>query len=150
MKGENKLEGASNYKAWEKRIDIILEKNKVLDLVKGKVKNPTNESSATENETFKETKILAMTLMVDGIKDNVIPYISNIDSTQDMYEALSKLFTIKNLGKIESLKNKLRTMKMKNEDTMASLFVRIARIRDELQAIDETAHENELVITALL
>ena len=40
IKGENKLEGASNYRSW-KRIDLILEKNKVLDLVKGKVKKPT-------------------------------------------------------------------------------------------------------------
>lgn len=39
MKGENMLEGASNYRAWKKRIDLILEKNKVLDLVKGKVKS---------------------------------------------------------------------------------------------------------------
>jgi len=43
MKGENKLEGASNYRAWKKRIDIIPEKNKVLDLVKEKVKKPSNE-----------------------------------------------------------------------------------------------------------
>ena len=45
MKRENKLEGASNYKAWKKRINLILGKNKVLDLVKGKVKKLTNESS---------------------------------------------------------------------------------------------------------
>ena len=43
IKGEKKLEGASNYKSWKKRIDLILEKNKVLDLVKGKVKKPTNQ-----------------------------------------------------------------------------------------------------------
>ena len=36
IKGENKLEGATNYRFWKKMIDIILEKNKVLDLVKGK------------------------------------------------------------------------------------------------------------------
>jgi len=28
MKGENKLEGASNYRACKKRIDLILKKNK--------------------------------------------------------------------------------------------------------------------------
>ena len=48
MKGENKLEGTSNYRAWKKRIDLILKKNKVLELVKGKVKKPTNESSDAE------------------------------------------------------------------------------------------------------
>ena len=42
--------------------------------------------------------------MVDGIKNNPIPYISNIDSAQEMYETLSKLFIIKNLGQIASLK----------------------------------------------
>ena len=41
IKGDYKLEGASNYKSWKKRIDLIFEKNKVLDLVKGKVKKPT-------------------------------------------------------------------------------------------------------------
>ena len=78
MKGENKLEGASNYRAWKKRIDLILEKNKFLDLVLGKIKNPTDE---VEKEKFKEIKILVMNLIVDGVKDKFIPYISNIDST---------------------------------------------------------------------
>ena len=43
MKGENKLEGASNYRAWKKRINLILKKNKVLNLAQGKLKNPTDE-----------------------------------------------------------------------------------------------------------
>lgn len=30
---------------WKKRIDLILEKNKFFDLVKGKVKKPTEESA---------------------------------------------------------------------------------------------------------
>jgi hypothetical protein len=34
MKSENKLDGASNFKAWKTRIDLILTKNKVLDIVK--------------------------------------------------------------------------------------------------------------------
>jgi hypothetical protein len=37
MKSENKLEGASNFIAWKTRIDLILAKNKVLDIVKGKI-----------------------------------------------------------------------------------------------------------------
>jgi hypothetical protein len=37
MKSENKLEGDSNFIAWKTRIDLILAKNKVLDIVKGKI-----------------------------------------------------------------------------------------------------------------
>jgi len=55
-----------------------------------------------------------MDLIVDGVKDNLIPYISNINFSQEMYEALSKLFTIKNICQMESLKNELRIIDMKN------------------------------------
>ena len=79
IKSENKLEGASNYRSWKKRIDLILEKNKVLDLVKGKVKKPTEDSSDADKVKFRETKILAMTLMVESIKDNLVPFIANIN-----------------------------------------------------------------------
>ena len=37
LKFENKLDGASNFRAWKKRIDLIVAKNKVLDIVKGKI-----------------------------------------------------------------------------------------------------------------
>lgn len=78
-----------------------------------------------------------MTLMVESIKDNLVPYISNIEHAQEMYEALSKLFIVKNIGQVTSLKDELRTTKMTKDDIVASLFVRISRIRDEIQAIDE-------------
>ena len=37
MKSENKIDGASNFRAWKTRIDLILAKNKVLEIVKGKI-----------------------------------------------------------------------------------------------------------------
>jgi hypothetical protein len=43
MKSKNKLEGASNFRAWKTRIDLILAKNKVLDIVKGKIMEPQFE-----------------------------------------------------------------------------------------------------------
>ena len=32
MKSKNKLDGASNFRAWKTRINLILAKNKVLDI----------------------------------------------------------------------------------------------------------------------
>ena len=40
MKSENKLYETSNFRAWNTRIDLILTKNKVLDIVKGKIMEP--------------------------------------------------------------------------------------------------------------
>jgi len=109
---KNKLEGASNYRAWKKRIYLILTKHKVLDLIQGKVMKPTDD---VEKENFREIDILAMILIVDGVMENLIPYISNIDSPQEMYESLSKLFTINNIGQITSVKNEIRKTKMKKD-----------------------------------
>jgi len=44
MKSENKLEGASNFRARKTRIDLILAKNKVLDIMKGKTMEPQFET----------------------------------------------------------------------------------------------------------
>jgi hypothetical protein len=43
MKSENKLDRASNFRAWKTRIDLILAKNNVLDIVKGKIVEPEFE-----------------------------------------------------------------------------------------------------------
>ena len=114
------------------------------------MKKPTEECSDADKVKYRESEILAMTLMVESIKDNFVPYISNINHAQEMYEALWKLFTIKNIGQVASLKNELRTTKMTKEDIVTTFFVNIARLRDDLFAIDEIFPDKELVITALL
>jgi hypothetical protein len=43
MKSEKKLNGDSNFRAWKTRIDLILAKNKVLDIMKGKIVEPEFE-----------------------------------------------------------------------------------------------------------
>jgi hypothetical protein len=43
MKSKNKLDRASNFRAWKTRIDLILFKNKVLDIMKGKIVKPKFE-----------------------------------------------------------------------------------------------------------
>jgi hypothetical protein len=82
MNSENKLDGASNFRAWKTRIDLILAKNKVLDIVKGKIMKPEfkeGEEKKPQNvaamEKFKDVDINAMSIIVDSIKDHLIPYI---------------------------------------------------------------------------
>ena len=70
MKGENKLEAAFKYRAWKNRIYLIVAKQKVLYLVQGKVKKPIDDVG---KEKFRGTEILSMNLIVDGLKENLIP-----------------------------------------------------------------------------
>jgi hypothetical protein len=62
MKLENELEEISNFRAWKTRIDLILAKNKVFDIVKGKIMEPQFEvgkEKEPQNMAVTKTKYLA-------------------------------------------------------------------------------------------
>jgi hypothetical protein len=133
MMSEDKLDGASNFRAWKTRIDLILAKNKVLGIVKGKIVKPEFEEgkekepqNVADMEKFKDNDINAMSIIVESIKYHLIPYISHIDSSKKMYDALTNLFSVRNIGQVMSLKNELRDMKMNDDDIITSYFVRIS------------------------
>jgi hypothetical protein len=118
MKSENKLEGDSNFIAWKTRIDLILAKNKVLDIMKGKIMEPQFEEGKEKEsqnvvvmEKFKDNDINAMSIIVDSVKDHLIPYISHLDSSKNMYDALTNLFSVRNIGQVMTLKNELVTQR---------------------------------------
>jgi hypothetical protein len=152
MKSENNLDGDSNFRMWKTVIDLILAKNKVLDIVKGKIVKPEFEEGKEKEpknvasmEKFKDSDINAMSIIVESIKDHLIPYISHLDSSKKMFDALKNLFSVRNIGQVMSLKNELRDMKMNDDDSITSYFVRISQLRDQLQAIQEIISEKELV-----
>jgi hypothetical protein len=97
---------------WKISIDLIPAKNKVLDIMKGKIMEPQFEK-LKENEPqnvavmkkFKKNDINSMSIIVDSIKYHLIPYISHIDSSKKMYDALTNLFSVRNIGQVMSLKN---------------------------------------------
>jgi hypothetical protein len=100
MKSKNKLDGASNFRAWRTRIDLILSKNKMLNVVKGKIVEPEFEEGKEKElqnvavmEKFKDGDINAMSVIVESIKHHLIPYISHIDSSKKIYDALTNFFS---------------------------------------------------------
>jgi hypothetical protein len=77
MKSKNMLEGASNFRAWKTRIDLILSKNKLLDIMKGNIMQPQFEEGKEKEpqnvavvEKFKDNEINSMSIIVDSIKDH--------------------------------------------------------------------------------
>jgi putative lipoic acid-binding regulatory protein len=108
----------------------------------GKEKEPQNIAVM---EKFKDNDINAMSIIVDSVKDHLIPYISHLDSSKKMYDSLTNLFSVRNIGQVMSLKNELCDMKMNEDDNITSYLVRISQLRDQLQAIEEIISEKELV-----
>jgi hypothetical protein len=152
MKSENKLDGSSNFRASKTSIDLILAKNKVMNIMKGKIVKPEFEEGKEKEpqnvavmEKFKDGDINAMSIIVDSIKYHFIPYISHIDSSKKMYDALTNLFSVRNIGQVMSLKNELRDMRMNDDESIKSYFVKMSQLRDQLQAIEEIISDKKLV-----
>jgi hypothetical protein len=115
-----------------------------MDIMKGKIVEPEFEEGKEKEphnlavmEKIKYIDINAMSIIVDSIKDHLIPYISHIDSSKNMYDALTDLFLVRNIGQVMSLKNELRDMKINDDESITSYFVRISQLRDQLQSIEE-------------
>jgi hypothetical protein len=62
-----------------------------------------------------------------------------------MYDAIKNLFSVRNIGQVMSLKNELHDMKMNDDDSITSYFVRISLLRYQLQDIKEIILDKELV-----
>jgi hypothetical protein len=88
-------------------------------------------------EKFKDNDINSMSIIVDSVKDHLIPYISHLDSSKKMYDALTNIFSVRNIGQVMKVKNELRDMKMNDDDDITSYLVRISQLRDQLQPIEE-------------
>jgi hypothetical protein len=69
-------------------------------------------------EKFKDNDINAMSIIVDFVKDHLIPYISHLNSSKKMYDALTNLFSGRNIRQVMSLKNELCDMKMNDDDSI--------------------------------
>jgi hypothetical protein len=80
-------------------------------------------------EKVKDNDINSMSIIVDSIKYHMIPYISHLDSSKKMYDALTNLFSVRNIGQVMSLKNELYDMKMNDDDNITSYLVRISETK---------------------
>ena len=71
LRVEDRLDDQSNFGAWKERIISVLE-DEVWDIVEKTLVPPTD---ATQLATYKKRCIKAKRLILDGMKDHVIPHV---------------------------------------------------------------------------
>jgi hypothetical protein len=93
--------------------------------------------------------VKAKRVLLNSVKDPLIPHISEKMTPKDMYDALLGLYQTGNLGRKLILKHQLQATEMFSSNTVASYLMRITQIRDQLAGIGETVDDVELVNVAL-
>ena len=88
-------------------------------------------------------------MILDGVKDHLIPHLAEKKTASDMWDTLKQLFEANNENRKMALKDKLHNVKMTKEESATSYLTRVAQVKDELAAVGETVLDSELVRIAL-
>jgi hypothetical protein len=87
---EDRPEGASNYLQWKVRITAMLKENKLWSYVSTVVPVPVHNPIALDLHEVKEAR--AQRILLDGVKDHLIPHPAENKTTKEMWDALTKLY----------------------------------------------------------
>ena len=107
LRVEDRLEGQMNFGAWKERIISVLDEANVWNIVEKTVAIPTD---VTQLATFKRKNSKVKRLILDGIKDHVIPHVRGKNHAFEMWEALTELYQSSNENLKMVLKEKLKAI----------------------------------------
>jgi hypothetical protein len=123
----DKLEGASNFIPWKVRVTLVLMENGLWDFANSKIIPPTDPVDLAMHE---KKDVKAKGIILDVIKDHLIPHLSEKKSARDMFEAPTNLFQTSNTNRKIVLREKFRNTKMTRSNTVTSYLTKITRVHD--------------------
>ena len=77
---EDKLGGVDNFRAWKYKISLILEENDLDQFITGEV------------EKLERDEAKAKRIIVDYIKDQLIPHVSSLKTPNEVFNSLTMFF----------------------------------------------------------
>lgn len=101
---EDRLDGTSNFGIWKERILLLLEEYGLKDFAEKTIAVPTDPQQA---DAHKKNDAKARRIIMDGVKDHVVPHLTGLDSIRKIWETNTKLYQSSNLNKKMVLKDKL-------------------------------------------
>ena len=88
-------------------------------------------------------------IIANSIRDHLIPQVSSKNTPKGMFDALTSMFEGKNINMRMTLRNQLKGVNMKKEETIQSYFSRVSQIKEWLESIGDMVEETEVVMTTL-
>jgi hypothetical protein len=132
---EDRLDGSSNFSSWNSRLHITLEEDDLMRLIEKTLPATTTDEEKAE---WKADNVTVRKIIIYLVRDHLLPHISTLKTTYEMYDVLKKMFESNNINKALTLKQQLQNITMTKDDTIATFFMKISEIRDQLGAIGET------------
>jgi hypothetical protein len=101
---EDRLDGSSNFNSWKSRLHITLEESDLLRLIE---KTLPATSTDEEKAEWKTDDVKARKIIIYSVRDHLLPHISTLKTTYQMYDVLKNMFERNNTNKALTLKHQL-------------------------------------------
>jgi hypothetical protein len=126
FKLEERLEGEMNFWASKARFLLLLEEHHLKEYVEDVVPSATNP---VDLEFHKKREVKAKHMLLDAVKNHLIPHIAEKTSSKEMYDPLVLcLYQNGNTGRKFYLKQDLQVVKMSSEHTVVNYLIKITHI----------------------
>ena len=99
---------------------------------------------AIQLASWKRNDVKARKILMDSLKNHLVSHLANLETSKEMFDSLKKQFECDSANISIALRTQLHTIKMNMSESIASYFMRIAYLRDQLGDIGETVPDIEL------
>ena len=87
LRVEDRLQGAQKFPTWKERITRILDVSDAEEHIDSTKVAPTNPADL---EAWKKIDSRAMLIIMDGVKDHIVPHLSGKKTTTEMWTTLRR------------------------------------------------------------
>jgi hypothetical protein len=84
---------------------------------------------ATDKAKHQKDTIRAKRIILDSIKDHLIPYVSSNKTPKEMFDALRRLYEETNINRKMNLRNQLKNTRMQKGESIQEYFSIISQFK---------------------
>ena len=81
---DENLEGVDNFRAWKYRVMLVLEENNLEGFIEANIPKPEGDEDKAKH---KKSLVKAKRIIVNSIKDHLIPHVSSLKTPKKMFNA---------------------------------------------------------------
>ena len=89
VRDQDRLDGASNFAVWKAIIFSVLDRIRAKNFASKVIAVLVDPN---DNDRYEEAMARAKFIILDGVKDHMVPHIAKKETTFEMWEALKKLY----------------------------------------------------------
>ena len=132
LRVEDRLEGAQKFDTWKEMITRTLDVNVAEEHIDSMKVAPTDLADLTARNKIDSR---AMLIIMDGVKDHIVPHLSGKKTAAKMWAALESLYQSKNKNRKMVLQERKCSTNMAKGEGVVPYLTRLTQIKDELGVV---------------